>query len=111
MWPFRFERKDRRSGRVAFLIECLLNQNARDMGAAESPAIARPVIERLARRDVGMVQIPCPEIACLDFPRRRAPGQSIRDALRPRSRPPAVNDWRWRQRIRSSATWSRVSRL
>ena len=28
-----------------------------------------------------MVHIPCPEIAYLDFPRRRAPGQSIRDAL------------------------------
>ena len=80
-WPFRFKRKDRRSGRVAFLIECLLNQNARDMGAAESPAMTRPVIDLLAEKDVGMVQIPCPEIACLGFPRRRAPGQSIRDAL------------------------------
>ena len=81
MWPFRVKRKDRRSGRVAFLIECLLNQNARDMGAAESPAMTRPVIDLLAEKDVGMVQIPCPEIACLGFPRRRMPGQSIRDAL------------------------------
>jgi hypothetical protein len=44
---FRSERKDRRSGRVAFLIECLLNQNARDMGAAKSPAMTRPVIDLL----------------------------------------------------------------
>lgn len=81
MWPFRAKRKDTRSGRVAFLIECLLNQNARDLGAAESPAVTRTVIDLLAEKEVGMVQIPCPEIACLGFARRRAPGQSIRDAL------------------------------
>jgi predicted secreted protein len=80
-WPFRFKRKDRRSGRVAFLIECLLNQNARDIGAAESPAMTRPVIKVLADKDVGMVQIPCPEIACLGFERNRAPGQSLKQAL------------------------------
>ena len=28
-----------------------------------------------------MVQIPCPEIACLGFDRRRAPGKTIRQAL------------------------------
>ena len=81
MWPIRAERKDRRSGRIVFLVECLLNQNARDLGAAESPATSRALIELLADRQVGMVQIPCPEISCLGFARRRVPGQSIREAL------------------------------
>ncbi len=70
-----------RSRRVVFLIECLLNQNARDPGAAESPAITRSVIDLLADKHVGLVQIPCPEIACLGFARQRAPRQSIREAL------------------------------
>lgn len=81
MWLFRDRKKDTRSGRLVFLIECLLNQNARDLGAAESPAVTREVVELLANRGVGMVQIPCPEIACLGFQRRRAPGQSIRKAM------------------------------
>jgi predicted secreted protein len=81
MWPFRQKQKDPRSGRVVFLIECLLNQNARDLGAAEAPATVRTLIDLLADREVGMVQIPCPEIACLGFERRRVPGQRIRDAL------------------------------
>ena len=53
MWPFRAEPKDTRSGRIVFLIECLLNQNARDSGAAESPATTRAVIDLLAdKQDV-----------------------------------------------------------
>ncbi len=81
MWPFRQKQKDLRGGRVVFLIECLLNQNARDLGAAETPATVRPLIDLLADREIGLVQIPCPEIACLGFARQRAPGERIRQAL------------------------------
>jgi predicted secreted protein len=83
MWPFsRPEAKpDRRGGRLVFLVECLMNQNARDLGAAERPAVDREVLEILADAHVGMVQIPCPEMVCLGFERRRAPGQRIRQAL------------------------------
>jgi predicted secreted protein len=58
-----------------------MNQNARDQGAAESPAVTRALVDLLAERQVGMVQIPCPEIACLGFMRKRVAGQSIREAL------------------------------
>ena len=81
MWFFRDRKNDARGGRLVFLIECLLNQNARDLGAAESPATTRKVLGLLENHAVGMVQIPCPEIACLGFERRRAPGQSIRQAM------------------------------
>ncbi|WP_051301691.1 hypothetical protein [Sedimenticola selenatireducens] len=81
MWPFNRPKKDLRSGRLVFLIECLLNQNARDLGAAENPAVTREVMDLLADNGIGMVQIPCPEIACLGFERRRPAGQSIRQAL------------------------------
>jgi len=80
-WLFRKRRIDPRNGRVVFLIECLLNQNARDMGAAESPACTKSVMDILAEAEIGMVQIPCPEIACLGFERQRSGGQSIRQAL------------------------------
>ncbi|MGA7982542.1 MAG: hypothetical protein WCA32_20265 [Chromatiaceae bacterium] len=89
MWPFsgKATKADGRSKRLVFLIECLMNQNARDLGAAERPALDRDVLELLSDAQVGIVQIPCPEMTCLGFERRRAPGQSIRHAL---EEPPAL---------------------
>ena len=81
MWPFGKPKTDPRSGRLVFLIECLANQNARDIGAAERPACTQEIIELLMDAEIGMAQIPCPEIACLGFERRRSSGQSIRQAL------------------------------
>jgi predicted secreted protein len=72
---------DTRSGRLVFLIECILNQNARDTGAATCPAVDREVLDILLQNDVGMAQIPCPEMACLGFARTRPAGTSIRSAL------------------------------
>lgn len=81
MWFRTKSESDSRSGRLIFLIECLLNQNARDRGAAERPAATREVVDLLSDAEIGMVQIPCPEIACLGFNRRRQPGTTIRQAL------------------------------
>ena len=63
------------------MIECILNQNARDAGAASSPAINLPILELCNEYNIGMLQIPCPEIRFLGFARKRQKGQSIRDAL------------------------------
>lgn len=82
LWPFsKPDKTDARSGRLVFLIECLLNQNARDPGAAESPAVTQGLMALLADAGIGMAQIPCPEIACLGFERPRPPDKSIRQAL------------------------------
>ena len=81
MWPFKIPKTDPRNGRLVFLIECLTNQNARDIGAAESPAFTQELMELLVDAEIGIVQIPCPEIACLGFERSRSSGQSIRQAL------------------------------
>ncbi len=62
MWPFARPKKDPRGGRLVFLIECLLNQNARDLGAAVSPAVTREMMDILADARIGMVHIPCPEM-------------------------------------------------
>lgn len=72
---------DLRSDRIVFLIECLLNQNARDRGAATRSSVTREVLDVLLENDVGMAQIPCPEMACLGFDRARPAGTSIRSAL------------------------------
>ncbi|WP_031435086.1 DUF523 domain-containing protein [Methylomarinum vadi] len=73
--------KDCRSRRIVVMIECLLNQNARDDGAAVSPAMTEAVLELCRRYAAGIVQIPCPEMRALGFERSRPPGVSIRQAL------------------------------
>lgn len=70
-----------RGGRFVAVIECILNQNARDDGAACSPAMNVPLLQLCNTHRVGILQMPCPEIHTLGFARQRAPGLSIRDAL------------------------------
>ena len=72
---------DPRGKRLVAVIECILNQNARDVGAACSPAMDFRVLERCHAHAVGVLQMPCPEIHALGFARQRAPGERIRDAL------------------------------
>jgi predicted secreted protein len=73
--------QDGRSRRLVAAIECLLNQNARDPGAATSPALNEAVVRLCTDHQVGIVQIPCPEKEFLGLRRRRPPGTSIRQAL------------------------------
>jgi predicted secreted protein len=66
---------------LVFAIECIANQNARDRGAAQSPCAQIETLEILLEHDVGIAQIPCPEMACLGFARARPAGTSISAAL------------------------------
>jgi len=70
-----------RSRRLVAVIECILNQNARDAGAAKFPAISWPILCLCNEYNVGILQMPCPEISFLGFERKRQPGQSIREVL------------------------------
>ena len=72
---------DARGRRFIAIIECVLNQNARDNGAACSPAMNLELLQCCHRNDVGILQMPCPEIAALGFERRRPAGQGLREAL------------------------------
>ena len=54
---------DARSGKVAFVSHCLLNQNVRYLGGATHPAAIDTVVDDLRCRRVGIVQMPCPEQA------------------------------------------------
>ena len=62
-------------------IDCLLNQNARDPGAATAPAINAELVRLCLKHRIGIFQMPCPEMRVLGPERKRAPGQSIRDAM------------------------------
>jgi predicted secreted protein len=60
---------DRRSRKIAFVAHCLLNQNAKVAGTAGWPAMVNPVIDILSQADVGIVQLPCPEVEHLGISR------------------------------------------
>ena len=79
-WRFR-KPCDHSSHRFVVVIDCILNQNARDLGAVTYPSMNKALVELCMQHDVGLFQIPCPEMAFLGFERKRAPGQSIREAL------------------------------
>ena len=53
--------RDRRSRKVAFVSHCLLNQNTRYLGGACRACCVREVVDGLLDRDIGIVQMPCPE--------------------------------------------------
>ena len=62
---------DGRSRRVVFLAHCLLNQNAISDGTAVYPAAFRELVQFFLEHQVGIVQLPCPELCCLGLDRGR----------------------------------------
>lgn len=79
--------RDPRSKRFVAVVECILNQNARDLGAACAPAMDSRLVQLCLTHGIGILQMPCPEIHALGFARQRAPGQTIREVL---NREPAM---------------------
>lgn len=60
---------DGRSKKVVFIAHCLLNQNAISDGTAVYPAAFQDVIKAFLSADIGIVQMPCPELCCLGLDR------------------------------------------
>lgn len=60
---------DGRSKKVVFIAHCLLNQNAISDGTAIYPETFKDVIELFVNEEVGIVQLPCPELSCLGIDR------------------------------------------
>jgi predicted secreted protein len=63
------------------VIDCILNQNSRDFGAATYPAMNNSVLQMCMKYDIGILPIPCPEIAFIGLQRNRPKGKSIRETL------------------------------
>ena len=65
---------DGRSKKVVFIAHCLLNQNAISDGTAVFPAAFKDMIKTFLDADVGIVQMPCPELCCLGLDRGNVDG-------------------------------------
>lgn len=60
---------DKRSKRVIFVAHCILNQNAISDGTANYPGSHVDIIRTLLDAQVGIIQMPCPELCCLGLDR------------------------------------------
>ncbi|MDH5375319.1 MAG: 2-thiouracil desulfurase family protein [Candidatus Bathyarchaeota archaeon] len=62
--------KDKRSGKIAVVAHCILNQNSRVLGLAERASAITEIVEFLIRKDIGIIQMPCPELSYAGILRR-----------------------------------------
>lgn len=62
--------EDKRSKKVLLVAHCALNQNAKLDECAYYPGVIRNVSEVLFDSDVGILQMPCPELLCLGLDRQ-----------------------------------------
>ena len=65
---------DGRSRAVVFVAHCVLNQNSISDGTADYPAVFTEVFDVLRDSNVGIVQMPCPELICLGLDRGNPEG-------------------------------------
>jgi len=65
---------DQRSKRVIFVAHCILNQNAKIDRCAHYPGAIRELASYLIGSDLGIVQLPCPELLALGLDRQADPG-------------------------------------
>lgn len=72
--------KDKRSKKVILVSHCILNQNSISDGTADFPGTFRVVVEKLVESDIGIIQMPCPELICLGLDRKDRKGSS-RDVI------------------------------
>ena len=88
---------DGRSKSIIFVAHCILNQNSISDGTAAFPGSIKEVLEFLCKSDVGVSQMPCPELMCLGLDRGDIAGGTcpvIEENTRIRrviSRKPATN--------------------
>lgn len=73
--------RDSRRRKLVAVIECILNQNARDLGAATYPALNQAFLQLCMQYEIGILQIPCPEMRFMGLRRERPPGKTIREVL------------------------------
>ncbi len=60
---------DARSKAVVFVAHCILNQNAISDGTADHPGAVKDLVDVMSAANVGIIQMPCPELMCLGLDR------------------------------------------
>jgi len=91
---------DARSKRLVLVAHCVLNQNSISDGTADCAGSIKEVVNLLLQSQVGIVQLPCPELHCLGLDRGDVHGAErpvvventrIRESM---ERPEAIHDLR-----------------
>jgi predicted secreted protein len=61
---------DKRSKKLVLIAHCVLNQNVKIDRCAHYPGVIKEVTRILIDSDVGLLQMPCPELFCLGIDRQ-----------------------------------------
>jgi len=61
---------DNRSKSIIVVAHCLLNQNSISDGTADFPSQFHELIDLIMTNDIGLIQLPCPELTCLGLDRK-----------------------------------------
>ena len=69
--------EDGRSKKVVFIAHCFLNQNSISDGTAVYPAAFKKISEIFLNADIGISQMPCPELCCLGLDRGNIYGADV----------------------------------
>ena len=65
---------DKRSKKIILVAHCLLNQNSISDGTADFAATIEIISKYILNQDVGIIQLPCPELHCLGIDRGNTEG-------------------------------------
>jgi len=60
---------DARSKKIVLVAHCILNQNSISDGTADYPGSINDVVKFLLQSNIGIIQMPCPEMLCLGLDR------------------------------------------
>jgi len=52
----------KRSRKVIFVSHCLINANSKALGSSKHKAYYEGIIEKILQKDIGIIQMPCPEL-------------------------------------------------
>ncbi|MFC0875778.1 CD3072 family TudS-related putative desulfidase [Saccharicrinis sp. FJH2] len=77
--------EDKRSKSIILLAHCIINQNAKSDGTASYGGTITELVDLINSIDIGIVQMPCPELHCLGLDRGDVNG-SMRPVIEENSR-------------------------
>ena len=60
---------DKRSKKIILAAHCVINQNSISDGTADFPGQFLEILKILEEENIGIVQLPCPELMCLGLDR------------------------------------------
>ena len=73
--------KDKRSRKIAIVAHCILNQNSRVFGLAERSSAIAEIVKFLIFNDMGIIQMPCPELTYAGILRKSQTKNQYGDAM------------------------------